>query len=680
MKKKILTIMMTLSLLIVNIGIVFAVTTDVTAPTVNKLTFEESSSLKPGDKVYLNTDMKDDVSGIETVHIWVNRILINNDKYYDNIEEVSQGLEVHFDEEKPYVIIPETYRSGSYYVSEIDMYDKEDNRSWFYTTDQLQYFKEWYDYLSTGTAGAILNEGTTFDSWVDNLTANYEPVRTNISIKFTVEAGTEDTESPFMSSIGEIPETVNYSDSIKFEFKVSDNNHKMDISIGFSNGVGMQKYGFDDTNSSIVDFEYNPYQYQQMGVTYLDYVIITDLYGNTAFYLREGYNGDLAVDYYQGICKVCETLPEIKFEILDDGTLDNTPPTLVDVKINKEKFPIPSFAKIELEATDDKALAEEAYVTFKSGKKELNTILYLEEDGKYRGELNINQYAELGEYKLTDVVISDAAGNGLIYSNYEHKYKEKDLTIDLGFELTSKFKADITTSTISKDLIDIINNAEDDSNIAIDATGNTIIKKEVFEAIKGTNKTIYIESNGIEWIFNGQDIKEPKDIDVSLMVYYDYAYTELDTEKYDGKALILEFAPNGDLPGIATVRVKLDYTLRTYIGEEVYVYYYDNESESTKVFSDVIGKSISLNDNGWFEFKISHNSAYIFTNTKPNEEYIKKEESTIQVNEETTTKEDKKENKSNLKTIIIIVISAVVVIALGIIIFFIIKNKKKNIA
>lgn len=680
MKKKILTIIMILSLLIVNIGIVFAVTTDVTAPTVNKLTFEESSSLKPGDKVYLNTDMKDDVSGIETVHIWVNRILINNDKYYDNIEEVSQGLEVHFDEEKPYVIIPETYRSGSYYVSEIDMYDKEDNRSWFYTTDQLQYFKEWYDYLSTGTAGAILNEGTTFDSWVDNLTANYEPVRTNISIKFTVEAGTEDTESPLMSSIGEIPETVNYSDSIKFEFKVSDNNHKMDISIGFSNGVGMQKYGFDDTNSGIVDFEYNPYQYQQMGVTYLDYVIITDLYGNTAFYLREGYNGDLAVDYYQGICKVCETLPEIKFEILDDGTLDNTPPTLVDVKINKEKFPIPSFAKIELEATDDKALAEEAYVTFKSGKKELNTILYLEEDGKYRGELNINQYAELGEYKLTDVVISDAAGNGLIYSNYEHKYKEKDLTIDLGFELTSKFKADITTSTISKDLIDIINNAEDDSNIAIDATGNTIIKKEVFEAIKGTNKTIYIESNGIEWIFNGQDIKEPKDIDVSLMVYYDYAYTELDTEKYDGKALILEFAPNGDLPGIATVRIKLDYTLRTYIGEEVYVYYYDNESESTKVFSDVIGKSISINDNGWFEFKISHNSAYIFTNTKPNEEYIKKEEATIQVNEETPTKEDKKENKSNLKTIIIIVISAVVVIALGIIIFFIIKNKKKNIA
>ena len=141
MKKKILTIMMTLSLLIVNIGIVFAVTTDVTAPTVNQLTFEESSSLKPGDKVYLNTDMKDDVSGIETVHIWVNRILINNDKYYDNIEEVSQGLEVHFDEEKPYVIIPETYRSGSYYVSEIDMYDKEDNRSWFYTTDQLRLSK-----------------------------------------------------------------------------------------------------------------------------------------------------------------------------------------------------------------------------------------------------------------------------------------------------------------------------------------------------------------------------------------------------------------------------------------------------------------------------------------------------------------------------------------------------------
>lgn len=676
MKKRFLKIFLVLTLLIVNIGIVFAVTTDITAPTVTKLELKETTSLKPGDKVYLNTDMKDDVSGIESVYLSVYRVKINSSTYYGYVEEMSQSLAVHFDESTPYVIIPNNYVSGTYYVSEISMFDKEDNRSWYYTADQMQYFQEWYDYVSTGTAGIILNEGTTFDSWLDNMTGGYEPTRTNISVKFTVEANSVDTESPFMSAMDIIPETVNYSDSITFGFKVTDNNHKIDISVGFSNGVEMQLYGFDDTNTTVAKMEYKPYNYQLMGVTYLDYVILTDMSGNTAFYLREGYEGNLAVDYYQSICQVCETLPEVKFEVLDDGTLDVVEPTLVDVKINKTEFPVPSFAKIELIATDDKALADEAFVSFKSGNKEINTTLYLEEDGVYRGELDINQYAELGTYTLTDVVISDAAGNSLLYCNYDYKYKDKDLTIDLNFKLTSKFEADVTTSTIASDLIEKINNAEDNANIAIDATGNSIVKKEVFDAIKGTNKTIYIESNGIEWIFNGQDIKDTKDIDVSLMVYYDYAYTELDTEKYSGKALILEFAPNGELPGLATVRIKLDYTLRNYIGEEVYVYYYDKESDSTKVFSDIIGNSITLNDNGWFEFKISHNSAYIFTNSKPKEEYIKEDEVLIETNSK-TTKEDTKETKNNQTIILLVALAVVLVIIIGIFIFLKIKKNKK---
>lgn len=675
MKKRIMLFLLIISFLIVNISIVFAVTTDVKAPTVSKIAFDKTTNLKPGDKVYLNTDMKDDISGIETAYLMVSRIILNNDTYYSNTEDQSQSLIVHFDEEKPYVIIPDTYKTGTYYVREIDMFDKEDNRSWFYTKEQLQFYKEMYDYLSSGNAGIILNEGTTFDSWLDNMTRNFEPEKTDISITFTVEGIAEDTESPFLAATNILPETINYSDTLTLEFKVSDNNNKMNISVGMSDGSSMQQY-FDDTNTSIAKFDYKPYQNKTTGVVYIDYVIITDLFGNVAFYLRDGYDGNLAVDYYKNTCTVCESLGEIKFEVIDDGSLDETPPTLENVTINKNKFPVPSFAKIELEATDDKALSDEAYVSFKSGNKELSTILYLEEDGKYRGELDITQYAELGSYKLTDVVISDAAGNSLLYCNYDEKYKDKDLTIDLEFELTSKFTPDVTTSTISKDIIDIIKNADDKAKITIDATGNRIVKKEVFDAIKGTNKTIYIESNGIEWIFNGQDIKESKDIDVSLAVYYDYNYTDLDADKYSGKALILDFAPNGDLPGPATVRIKLDYTLRSYIGEEVFVYYYDPETDSNKVFSDIVGDSIVLNDNGWFEFKINHNSAYIFTQTKPNEKYVQKETTTIEVNKQTTT--ENKNTKLNKKLIIIIAISVLVVaLALAIIIFIVVKRRKK---
>ena len=36
----------------------------------------------------------------------------------------------------------------------------------------------------------------------------------------------------------------------------------------------------------------------------------------------------------------------------------------------------------------------------------------------------------------------------------------------------------------------------------------TSLREKIFEAIKGTNKTISLESNGIRWIFNGKDITD----------------------------------------------------------------------------------------------------------------------------------------------------------------------------
>ena len=674
MKKKLTKICLILTILLVNIGIVFAVTTDKNAPTVTKLTFDNTTSLKPGDKVYLNTDMKDDVSGIETVYIWVNRITLNNGTYFNNVEEMYQSLEVKFDEEKPYVIIPQVYISGTYYIREIDMFDKEDNRSYFYTKDQMQYYQEQYDYISSGYAGVSLNEGTTFDSWLDNMTMNYEPEKTDISVKFTVDAGAQDTESPFLAATNIDKEKIKYDESVTIDFKVSEDRHDMRISIGYSSGVTTSTY-FNDSTGSIYKDVYKPSQFKTYGTIYVDYVILEDTSGNMAFYLRENAKVDLALDYYQNNCQVCESLHDIKFEVEQPTDTDEEEPVLVDVKINKNEFPIPSFAKIELTATDNKTLANEAYVTFKNNEKELNATLYLEEDGIYRGELNISQYAELGEYKLTDVAISDASNNGVLYSNYEHKYRDKELTIDLGFKLTSKFEPDVTTSTIASDILEKINDAADNAKIAIDATGNTIVKKEIFDAIKGTNKTIYIESHGIEWIFNGKDINETKDIDVSINVYYDYNYQNLEQSEYSGKALCLEFAENGDLPSTATVRIKLDYTLREYIGENVYVYYYDHGAEDNKIFSDVTGENLTLSENGWFEFKINHNSTYMIATTKQDDKIVKKDK--VLIAEETLVEEATIVKKGNDKLIIIVVV-AIVLIVLGIVTFIFIKNKNKT--
>lgn len=680
MKKKLLKICLIMLVLIINIGIVFAVTTDTKAPTVTKLTFEKTADLKPGEKVYLNTDMKDDVSGIEKVYIWVSRLTLNNGTYYNNVEDVYQSLEVKFDDKKPYVIIPNVYISGTYYITEIDMFDTEDNRSYFYSKDQLKYFQEQYDYVSSGAAGVTLNEGTTFDSWVDNLTSNYEPVRTNIAVTFTVDAGSADTESPFLAATNINKDKIKYDESVTIDFKVSEDRHNMRVLIGYSSGVTTSTY-FNDESGSIYQDVYTPSLHNSTGTIYVDYVILEDTSGNMAFYLRDKAKVDLALDYYQSNCQVCETLREIKFEVEKPTEIDEEPPVLVDVKINKNEFPVPAFAKIELKATDNKKLAYEAYVTFKSTEKEIGATLYLQEDGIYRGELDINQYAELGEYKLTDVVISDTSNNSTFYSSYEHKYRDKELTIDLGFKLTSKFEPTVTTSTIAKDMLEEIQNSAEDATIAIDATGNPIVKKEVFDAIKGTDRVIHIESNGIEWIFNGQDIGETKDIDVSLNIVYDYNSQEFEHDDIIGKSLLLEFADNGDLPATATIRVKLDYTLREYIGERVYIFYYNYDTKADYILYDVIGKSLEISEQGWFEFKINHNSTYLMTQSLVNPDFVTKDKVLIEQEKfEEEINNNKKEEKTekNSKKEIIIGVVGVVVIAIGVTTFIVLKNKKKK--
>ena len=672
MKKRIGFVLIFILFMMIGLPVVSAVTTDTKAPTVSKLSFVNGSTVKPGDKVYLNTDIKDDVSGVATVYLWTSRKTVNNDSYYGNAEDVGQALKVEYDENNsPYVMIPSTYIGGSYYIREVELWDKEDNRSWYYTADQMKYFHEMYDYLSSGQASVTLLDDN-FDDWLDGMTGGFEPARSSISVKFTVEAPETDDEAPYVAAFDMKDQKVNYGDTYYFTLKVDDDSDReIYISVGLSNGVSMHQY-FDVSKGSIATFEYTPYVHKTMGKISVEYVILEDIYGNTGFYLVDGYKGSLAVDYYKKICKTCESLrKDLYFEVIDDGTQDDEKPVLKDVKINKTEFPIPSFAKLELTATDNKKLANEAYVTFRSDNKELTATLYLQEDNVYRGELEISQYAEVGDYKLTDVSIGDAAGNGVLYCNYNQKYKDEDLDISLGFKLTSKFTPDVTTSTTDKEILQKIHDANDDAVIAIDATGNPVVQKYIFEEIKGTNKTIHIESNGIEWIFNGKDIENVKDINTSIAVWYDYNYDNLESG-YLEKALILSFAENGQLPGMATVRIKLDYKLREYIGEEVYVYYYDKDDD--KMFTDILGDSIVLNDNGWFEFKISHNSDYILTNKKPDTKYIKEDKELIEANEEFVAN---KEKKSNKKLIIIVCAIVAVLVVLGIVLVILRKRNKK---
>ena len=172
------------------------------------------------------------------------------------------------------------------------------------------------------------------------------------------------------------------------------------------------------------------------------------------------------------------------------------------------------------------------------------------------------------------------------------------------------------------------------------------------------------------------DIKEAKDIDVTTAIYYDYDFDEVKISDYVEKSLVVKFVSNGELPGVATIRVKLDYALRDYIGDKVYVYYLDEKND--KMFIEVTGDELLQNENGWFEFKISHNSTYVLTNTKPEEKYINNDLELLEINNKDLAVKRSNENNtkknSNISLMIIFGIMAVIVICLAIV--FEIKTKK----
>ena len=635
MKKKLWGLVAIL-LFIFGIGIAHAVTTDTEPPTVSRMSIiNPKDSYQPGERVYINTDLKDEVSGFKSGYLSVVRVIDAYD-VSGTVEMTNTSPMIFQDDKGYYFEIPETYRSGLYYVEYIDLTDTKDNRMWYYTKDYINYQRSFYNAILNGEVAF----GTTANSFEEYLAAGVSglsPVSTDISLKFYVDSGKDKDEIPVLDAYSLDKEEVRVGEPITINLKITDDSNQIAIWVRLSNGATITTYAYD--TSSPVKLTYTPNKKEPSGELRITSVILEDNYDNLAYYYTQEDIEDLHAQvskstYYYDYSDYKQELNNIlSFNVINDGDYDDEePPVLKNVKLNKTEVPAPSFIKIEVEATDNKALGEEAVLVFKHSEKEYVARLNLTGNNKYTGELEIDQYAELGEYELVQVYIGDAIGNESNYFKGENKYKTDDLELNVKFNVTSKFTPDVVTSTTSEDLVKIVKEAKDGSTIAIDATRDSTVKKEVFEAIKGTDKTIYIEANGIEWVFNGKDIKNPKDIVTTLGVFYDYDYADNAINDMLDKSLILEFADNGELPGVATVRIKLDYAFRDYIGDKVYVYYYDNDNEDMIRLGEVTGEAVGQNDNGWFEFKINHNSTYILSTTKPDKKYIEEKKELVELN------------------------------------------------
>ena len=170
------------------------------------------------------------------------------------------------------------------------------------------------------------------------------------------------------------------------------------------------------------------------------------------------------------------------------------------------------------------------------------------------------------------------------------------------------------TNTNPAAVISAINSIASNGKVVVDVTSNKSVAKEIFDAIKGTDKTVTFTQNGVEWSFDGKNITgSTKAVDMTVNVAAlgstNSGNKAAIAEKVNNEnVLVISFAKNGQLPGKAKVRVKLDAAwLAGKNKNNINIYYYN---ETTKAI-ETIASALVVDSEGYVQFDITHNSDYI---------------------------------------------------------------------
>lgn len=234
----------------------------------------------------------------------------------------------------------------------------------------------------------------------------------------------------------------------------------------------------------------------------------------------------------------------------------------------------------------------------------------------------------------------------------EEKKEEKKETRNVSYD----------NENITTEILNQIKTTDEITNVTINAKNNSVIKKEVFSAIKGLDKDLVINTNNdIQITMNGKDVKEVKDIDVK--VNYTKLSTDVDLKEYADEAIILNFKPNGVLPATAKIKIKITDEMKKTLNDKnsVYVYYYNETSKKL----EEIATNIKIQDDS-FEFTIKHNSKYIISSTK-----IEKTNNTVSEN-------NKDVSFLESKKMYILIIGVTLFVIILVLIIVIVDRKKKS--
>ncbi len=573
--------------------------TDTTGPTLNSYSFA-TTELYNNKTVNINIDAVDDISGAS----YVDFDFVDLSKDYEHDINGVFAIQVNIRNGNNTYVSNRINRStpGNYTLRSVRVYDNNNNSTC---------------YISSNFNGTIPG--------CDNKVKGLNVVLKDI----------ENTTFSELKSFSVSKNNISPNEDVTFNMTFNDNKVKY-IVIAYD---GTNHIQIENTNNA-TSISKTVNVFDTPGKEYkINTIILINTDDNTTEYIR-----DPGVDA-QGH-KVIRDFNFAKQDIVVSGEVDDVLPELKSFSIESPKVYAPGILKVRVNAVDNIPNNIKQIQVDVSKKGSTDTIAAFSnctgDDSGYLCSFDIDQYTATGTYYIRSIIIHDKSNNMNIYwanghpDYIEMEYKE--------FEIDTDVKSDLISSTENEEATEKIEKTKDDATITLDSTKNSIVKKSIFDSIKNTNKKLYIESKGIQWIFEGSKIvNETKDIDVSINIYQNEKKDD-ETVLNSINSLVVEFKPNGKLPGIAKVRIKADYVFRNFIGtHDLYVFYYD---ETDEMF-DLIAQKIDMTDDGYYEFYIDHNSKYVISNTIPERKLIKASNTVLKVNNTTNKvkEEEKIENK-----------------------------------
>ena len=254
----------------------------------------------------------------------------------------------------------------------------------------------------------------------------------------------------------------------------------------------------------------------------------------------------------------------------EEPDIDVAPPAVTSITTDtKDPITLPGVGSITISGTEDKASSVSGYVTI-GNTEATGTILYVNftapvVDGKWSATeaFSLDQNAKAGIYKTLWMSVTDA--NNCTYST-----EALPCSWSVGHESEG---IAIETTLNNPNLVDTLKTMDEGQTAVVRATTTKVAPAEVFEAIKGEDKNIVFDEDGIQWVFNGENISDEniKDVDLSVDIENSEDLTDLGYEE-GSSGTILDFASNGVLPGKCNVRLKSDYISDKYnLDSELYL-------------------------------------------------------------------------------------------------------------